>query len=221
MLKVDISTPKNPDSILLLDEQDAYLLEGVRWTPDARPNGLKYAHRRPDHSPKLYIHRLIMQPEQGFVVDHIDRNGLNNCRANLRVVRQSVNNWNKGAKSNAASQYKGVWPKRGKWCAGITHNGHPYFLGTFGTELDAAIAFDAAALALGLERLGLNFPERETAPRLSPVDRAPNEWGYPGVRLLPSGRFGVRVIKNGRRYSIGSFTDPIDAIAAAEAERGS
>jgi hypothetical protein len=213
MLEIDISTRANPGCVLLIDECDRHLVDGLRWTPTKQ--GLTiYAHRKPRREGKLYLHRLIMRPAPGLVVDHIDRNGLNNTRANLRVVPQEVNQWNRGG--HGASAFKGIYPKRGKWSAAIKQNDESYALGVFDTEEEAALVFDAAALFFGRDRTGLNFPDRATAPAFDPQRRQKNEWGYPGVRSLPSGRFGVRVLKDGERFSIGSFAT---AEAAAEAAR--
>lgn len=218
MWMIDISTPRAPNSILLVDDAYGHLLEGVKWTPDVRPNGLVYAHRRPQGVPKLYIHREIMKPEPGMVVDHIDRNGLNNLRSNLRIVTQRHNIWNKSG--SGASPFKGVWRKRNKWAAAITIEGVARRLGVFDTPHDAAVAFDEAALFFGLDRTGLNFPDRATLPRYIEMARAPNEWGYPGIRQFPSGRFGVRVIRDGKRFSLGSFATAIEARQAAEQANG-
>jgi hypothetical protein len=206
MLEIDISTPRCPNAILRIDECDAHLLEGVKWTPDKRSNGLIYAHRKIAGG-KLYLHRLIMKPCRSLVVDHIDRDGLNNTRANLRVVRPAVNLWNR--RGSGASRFKGVCRKRQKWAAEI--NGS--FLGVFSSEEEAAVTYDAAALALGLDRTGLNFPSRNTAPRFEPVERQPNRLGVAGIRQLPSGRFNVRTMRDGHKVGLGTF----DTFEAAEA----
>lgn len=212
MVELDISTPANPGCILRLDECDQHLLEGVKWTPDRRANGLFYAHRKP-RGQKIYLHRLIMQPPAGSMVDHIDRDGLNNIRANLRIVTAAINQWNRRAVGE--SRFKGVFRKRSKWAAAI--NG--FSLGVFGTEERAAIAYDAAALALGLDRTGLNYPDRLTTPKFAPTARRANRFGAPGIRQLDSGRFNVRAMKNGHKIGLGTFDTFEAAMAALEASR--
>lgn len=217
MLTIDISTPGHPGHMLLLDQCDAHLVEGVKWTPDVRPNGIVYAHRKPAGG-KIYLHRLIMGAPQGMVVDHIDRNGLNNTRANLRVVSQAGNLWNTAGRGEVP--YKGVWRKRAKWAAAISRGDCTYSLGVFETAEVAATAYDAAALALGYDRSGLNFPERSTGARLEPVSRELAPHGRPGIRLLSSGSYNVRVIRSGQRVGLGTFRTLPEAIEAWENENG-
>jgi hypothetical protein len=159
MLSIDISTRANPGCILRIDECDRALVDGIRWTPDRRAGGLIYVHRKEPGNIKRYLHREIMQPPSGLVVDHIDRNGLNNCRANLRIVTERENCWNRGG--TGASSFRGVYRKREKWTASIRVGGRQVHLGSFSTEVEAAEAFDAAAIDAGLSAHGLNFGERK------------------------------------------------------------
>lgn len=217
-MQIDISTAAHPNVYVQVDPQDAHLFQGCKWTPDVRACGLTYAHRKPRGCGKLYLHRIIMQPAAGMVVDHIDRDGLNNRRANLRVVRPAVNNWNRRADTHSASKYKGVSCRGGQWVAQIANAGERYHLGRFDSEVEAALRYDAAAVALGLDRTGLNFPELPTAAHHPDRSRDANQWGFPGIRKTSDGRFGVRILKGGARYSIGSFVSPDAARAAAIAE---
>jgi hypothetical protein len=211
VIELDISTRANPGSVLRIDECDRALIDGVRWTPDRRAGGLVYAHRKEPGNLKRYLHREIMRPPLGLVVDHMDRDGLNNTRANLRVVEEAINHWNR--RGHGASSFKGVHGKRGKWASTI--NGA--WLGVFDTEEAAAIAYDAAALAMGLDRTGLNFPDRDTTPCFDPVVRKTNVFGIPGLRQLSSGRFNIRVVRDGRKIGLGTFDTPDEAVAAMRA----
>jgi hypothetical protein len=74
------------------------------------------------------------------IIDHEDRNKLNNAVNNLRVVTQQENTWN----TNAKGYY---WNKlRDKWQAYITINGETKHLGMFNDETDARNAYQAAKL---------------------------------------------------------------------------
>jgi len=95
------------------------------------------------------------------MVDHIDRDGLNNQKSNLRVCTNSQNSCNKIAHSDRrASKYKGIGhTKRNrtkKWSAKICVNGKQKGLGSFLTEREAAEAYNVAALKYHGEFANLN-----------------------------------------------------------------
>jgi hypothetical protein len=79
----------------------------------------------------LRLHQLIMGPvpPEYDSIDHIDRNTLNNCRANLRFATQRGQNINQGMRSNNISGVKGVcWEKKAnKWRAVIDHKHVGYY----------------------------------------------------------------------------------------------
>lgn len=98
------------------------------------------------------------------LVDHIDRNGLNNRRSNLRPATGSQNMANRRTPPHS-SRFKGVrwYPRNKKWNARITHEGKPRHLGYFENEIDAAKAYDAAARRLFGEYALPNFPDVRAA----------------------------------------------------------
>lgn len=94
----------------------------------------------------LNLHNLLVNPPKGKQTDHIDRNGLNNKRSNLRVCTHSQNQMNK--KVNNSSGLKGVRLHKGngKWEARIKLDGKPIHIGYFVSKEDAALAYDAMAI---------------------------------------------------------------------------
>jgi hypothetical protein len=94
--------------------------------------------------------RLILDAPDSMQVDHIDHDPLNNTRDNLRLVDKSQNQMNRlpgpSTGSERWSRYKGVSRRKsnGKWRAKI----NKISLGTFSTEIEAAAAYDMAALSL-------------------------------------------------------------------------
>ena len=74
---------------------------------------------------KVFMHRMIMNAPDGMSVDHIDGNGLNNQRANLRLVSRGQNRSNSIKRREAASTFKGVTPKDMKWGAQISSHKLP------------------------------------------------------------------------------------------------
>lgn len=96
----------------------------------------------------MFLHNFILPPPPNLEVDHIDGDGLNNRRDNLRLATHSQNRQNSKLQSNNTSGYKGVdWYKRdGKWRAKIMVGGRRKTLGVFNTKEEAAAAYDAAAI---------------------------------------------------------------------------
>jgi hypothetical protein len=106
----------------------------------------------------VYMHRMIMRPRRGYVVDHIDGNGLNNRRCNLRVCTRRQNQGNKRSRGGT-SRFVGVSRERDKWLARIRYRGKVYHVGLFDDEVEAAKARDRKAYELLGEYAYLNFPE--------------------------------------------------------------
>lgn len=90
-------------------------------------------------------------PGDRVQVDHVDGNGLNNCRSNLRLATQSENMWNrKKGKGQYTSQYKGVSinksMKTRPWMARLKVNGKPIYLGYYASEEEAALAYNEGTI---------------------------------------------------------------------------
>lgn len=101
----------------------------------------------PGSKTKIMLHRFLMNAPLDMVVDHINRNGLDNRASNLRVVTRAENNQNRrGAQRNSKSQIRGVyWHKAsGKWAAQIKFNSKTTHLGTYVNKEDAISAVKEA-----------------------------------------------------------------------------
>ncbi len=95
----------------------------------------------------IYMHRLILGVSGGKVADHVNRDKLDNRRVNLRICTQRQNCMNQAGSKNGSSEFKGVgFFKRDKnWHAQIMVNRKQIHIGYFGSEIDAAKAYNDKA----------------------------------------------------------------------------
>lgn len=82
---------------------------------------------------KVKLHRLIMDAQEGEIIDHINRNKLDNRNENLRKCTIEQNNFNKGIAYSNTSGVTGVDfdKNRNKWRVQIGYNGKNHVLGRF------------------------------------------------------------------------------------------
>jgi len=92
----------------------------------------------------IQLHQLIMNANPGFEVDHINRNGLDNRRSNIRIVTHGQNQNNLPKRKGATSRFRGVsWcGPRDEWRVYINYSGLSKNLGGYKCEVEAAHAYD-------------------------------------------------------------------------------
>ncbi len=149
----------------IVDAADYEWLNRYRWHARGGPTG--YASTTIDHR-VVFMHRLIMNPAEGYVVDHKNGNRHDNRRSNLRECTQSENRQN-SRKSRGTSRFKGVFwnTRRGKWSAVISCRGKTIYLGSFDDETEAARAYDRKARELFGAFACPNFPDDKRIVHLS------------------------------------------------------
>lgn len=137
--------PLKNECVAVIDLVDVEKASKHGWIlDDTKPN--RYVLARVNNR-TLRLHRYILDVPKGMAVDHIDGNGLNNRRTNLRVVTPQQNSFNRRKITSKSSRYKGVHARgNGKFRAAIRVNGKLINIGTFSTELDAAKAYNILAL---------------------------------------------------------------------------
>lgn len=127
--------------VALVDDADFERLKKYKWY--AVKDGNTYYAKTCNNGKHIKMHRFILNPLPKFECDHINHNGLDNRRCNLRICTTALNQANQRRRNIGSSKYRGVRRRGCKWVAAIglerTH------LGRFNTEIEAAKAYDIAA----------------------------------------------------------------------------
>lgn len=145
------------NNIILFDDEDFDLLKIRSWCVFASTRTF-YAQASIKNK-NVYMHRYLLNALPGQEIDHINGNGLDNRRENLRICNRRENCMNVSKAKNKSSIYKGVsWRTRQKgWRASIASNYRYYELGVFKSEIDAALAYNEKAKELFGEFAKLNI----------------------------------------------------------------
>lgn len=159
-----VYVPLSRGKVAIIDACDWRLVSGYRWhAMPGRNETVWYASTtipRTADKAKGHMAMHIMLMGAPFV-DHIDGNGLNNRRSNLRFATRSQNRQNSSAERQTLHGMKGVdfMRSRGQWRARIFTDGKRLHLGAFQTSEEAGRAYDKAARQYFGEFARLNFPD--------------------------------------------------------------
>ncbi len=144
--------------VAYVDPDDYDKVKGFSWSEHVKGGAVAYS---PSQGVNIYMHHLILPKKEGFVIDHINRNALDNRQCNLRYATRSQNGangiWNE-------ARYKGVTQHGKGFKAQITVNYENIVIGTFPTEEEAARAYDKAARKHWGLFARTNFDQREPFP---------------------------------------------------------
>lgn len=144
--------------IALVDDNDYDYLIQFSWHAMMTKCNCYAGRKTPRPEGKtIFMHRELMGIANELQVDHIDHDGLNNQRSNLRITSFSGNARNTSSRKNSTSKYLGVCVYKKYIIATIFYNGRKHHIGHFKTEEDAAHAYDREALNHFGEFANLNF----------------------------------------------------------------
>ncbi len=154
--------PLTQGKFALVDDEDFARLNQQKWHINKNRNrfyAVRTVYYPQNQQSNVKMHREIMKPPEGLQIDHINHNGLDNRKCNLRICTGSQNNWNGRLHKNNTSGFKGVsWKKQSKkWVAQIRKHNHDTHLGYYFCIIKAAKAYDKAAIKLFGEFANTNF----------------------------------------------------------------
>lgn len=142
--------------VALVDDEDYEELSKYKWYANKQVNGKLYAFRKAAQDSvthkirPIYMHRVIMNTPQGMRTDHINNDGLDNRKVNLRVCTQSENLCNRGMNKNNTSGFKGVYSRKDKrnsvWVAEVSIHGKKKYIGNYLTSQKAHEAYREACI---------------------------------------------------------------------------
>lgn len=141
---------------VLIDTEDHPKLSRYKWKVK-REGSRQYAVcAKP---PFTRMHRMVLQPKRGEIIDHANGDGLDNRKCNLRICTPSQNMYNRKVNRNNITGFKGVSidKKTGLFLAAIQKDRKSIKLGLFDNPFKAAKAYDAAAKEMFGEFANLNF----------------------------------------------------------------
>jgi hypothetical protein len=159
-----VTIPLTKGKVALIDADDLPLVERYTWRaqPNNTQSGWYAASTRWERlspgkrvSRSISMHVLLLGKKPGVEIDHIDGDGLNNTRANLRHATHTQNKANCAPYRTNTSGYKGVYPRKKRWRAAISGR----YIGLYATPEEAARAYDAKARARWGTFARLNFPD--------------------------------------------------------------
>lgn len=146
MKSFELSGRLGKGKFVFIDDEDHERVTKNKWYWDGH---YVIRYLRPSEGSSIRLHRFIMNAQKGQVVDHMDRNSLNNQKSNLRFCSHQENLRNKAQHIKAKSGLKGVAVTKSKkrpYTAYIHIKGKKKYLGHFSNKFDAARAYNKAAL---------------------------------------------------------------------------
>jgi hypothetical protein len=155
--------PLTQNQFAIVDDDDYERISQHKWCV-SRSKTCLYARRSGKYNGRkitIQMHRAVLGLEyaDNRVIDHINRNGLDNRKSNLRIVNQKINSYNCKMQRHNTSGYRGVafYEQTNKYAAYIKIDGVQKHLGFYKTPIEAALAHDVASLLVYKENAIINF----------------------------------------------------------------
>jgi len=149
------------NKVAIVDDEFYDYLSQYKWSAFSHRNTFYATRRMGKTHQKMHREILGLSNGDGKIVDHINRNGLDNQICNLRIVDPSINSYNRRIQINNTSGYRGVYWNilLKKWTIYITIDKKLVYGGFYDNKVLAAKAYDKLALKVRGSDAILNFPE--------------------------------------------------------------
>lgn len=140
----------------IVDDEEFERLSEYKWCAVKNHKTFRVQRAgRKGESSNVFMHQDVIGKKKGFVIDHINRNPLDNRKINLRHARPGQNNVNSPCRVKGKA--KGVWQSpSGRWVAQMKKNGKMFYFGIWDTKKEAIIAYNKGAKTLYGEFAWLN-----------------------------------------------------------------
>lgn len=210
--RIQLTGARGSGQFALVDADVYYALARLSWSVNSKGYVVGTNNKL---NATITLHRLVV-PEVlvGQMLDHINRNPLDNRRCNLRVCSPSENARNQSKQSgDVTSVFKGVTLHQGGWSSRITFERKTEFLGFFRNEIAAALAYDEAARFLFKQFASTNYPGivARSPDDIRALSRPVRSSKYEGVDLYQRiGKWRSRISGN----HLGLFNSEAEAIEA-------
>jgi hypothetical protein len=154
-MELILKSPKYGEKIVLFDDEDYNLINNYKWYINfVRGKFYVISVKRKNNVVSQYkIHRVILGVTNSNIkIDHINNDGLDNRKINLRIATVAENSRNVGANKTSTTGYKGVYlyknnnKNRGKYTATLRYNSKKIFGGYFATAELAALKYNELSL---------------------------------------------------------------------------
>lgn len=202
----------NTDDVTLIDAEDLDRVSHINWHKSSSGYAVKSQYIGNGTWKGLKLHRMIIGAVDGELVDHINRNRLDNRKCNLRIVTPLENARNVSIASNNKSGYKGVFFRNGRYTSMIRIDGVLTHIGVFDDAEEAAKAYNVMAEEHFGEYAALNDVDHSD---YNLPERRKQHSQYRGVSYHKQRKkWYASITLNGKSRHIGSYFTELEAARA-------
>lgn len=144
IVELYVHSKKHGKKTIIIDREDLDKINFVKWSIIKDHNTFYAIAKHPKTHKNIRLHRVLLNPESNMSIDHVNHNGLDNRKSNLKVCTHYENMQNRLTGSNNTSGYKGVSyrSRNNKFVSRITINKKRVYLGEYGTLEEAIEAIE-------------------------------------------------------------------------------